>query len=87
MLPAASAMYKDRVPSAGSFVPRLVEAKIKVPGQEPRSLNDSQIVAQAYSMILAGYTTPPLSLPHCFLLLVDMPHYPRLCASPCTVVR
>lgn len=44
------------MPQPGSFVPKLVEAKIKLPGEEPRALTDLEIVAQAYTMILAGYS-------------------------------
>lgn len=51
---AGSQVYKDRVPIPGSFVPKLVEAKIKLPGQEAKSLTDLEIVAQAYTMIIAG---------------------------------
>ena len=51
---AGSSVYKDRVPIPGSFVPKLVEAKIRLPGEEPRALTDLEIVAQAYTMILAG---------------------------------
>ena len=47
-------MYKDKVPNQNSFVPKLVEAKIKLPGQEAKSLTDEEIVAQAYTMIIAG---------------------------------
>ncbi len=49
-----STVYKDKVPFASSFVPKLVDAKIRLPGEEPRSLTDLEIVAQAYTMILAG---------------------------------
>ena len=57
-LPAAScagaAAYESAVPKEGSFIPRLLAAKYKLPGQEPKSLTDAQIVAQAYTLILAG---------------------------------
>lgn len=49
-----AAAYATAVPRENSFIPRLLAAKYKEPGRDPKSLTDQQIVAQAYTLILAG---------------------------------